>query len=337
MKELKKVNRTKWLYQAEKKVSWLTNDAEMLKSRLDGDYDDMAFQMFKFKDPVEAMIWRSKNDWTNDIMVNGARGNGKSNVMLALAKMLNEAFGFRFDEEFLEHVYYQGKSTRLSVFDLAEKHEPYQTLLMDEIHQFLSRYRASSTQNVEGKDFFAVKRDLHLNIIATTPSVRLVDGLAVDELFDWRINVYKRDKVKKRCYAIVEFRASSRDGWTQEWIEHSKIVVPYVNFRIFKLYQQLKDQNVYRDRTTFAEKKKLEEQRRKKAELQKQRQKLLELVPANKEDLSKEELEQVAIQLFLNGATKTFVQTHLEIGYVRSTRLYEKAQAIALKKNKGVS
>lgn len=197
-----------------------------LPSFLSGDWNRMTKLMYSMRSFEAAFIWRLMNQRDNAVIVEGERGEGKTNVMIYLLKRFNEYFGVPFS---VSNNIYLGRDVDLSVNFIGEDFRdfPFSSIAVDESEICFSGYRAQSIQNREAKIFMDTFRALKLGVFFVCPDKTALDSRIVDRC-NWNI-ICDWNEIDDRFVEVtVEYYGRSRDRSLFEWLEFEQLIIPYV-------------------------------------------------------------------------------------------------------------
>ena len=200
-----------------------------------GDWNTMTKWVFTFGSFIQACIARMRSDRDNAIIIEGERGEGKTNVLLFFIEYFCKYFGVPFS---VDRNIFLGRDVDLTVNWIAEefKETPFSAIGIDESEIPFSKYTAHSIQNREAKIFMDTFRELQLLVFFVCPDKEILDSRIVDRC-NWNI-ICDWNAIDKRYVEVtIEYYGKSKDRTRFRWLKFEEILIPYVDE---KIYQQLR-------------------------------------------------------------------------------------------------
>jgi hypothetical protein len=216
---------------------------ELLPSFLSGNWNKMTQLMFNLESFREAYIYRLEHRRDNACIVEGERGEGKTNVVLFLLRYFNTYFNVPFS---VDRNVYLGRDVDLSVNFVGQdfKNYPFSAIAIDEAEIPFSLYRAASIQNREAKIFMDTFRSLKLGIFFVCPDKSILDQRIVDRC-NWNIICDWNEIDKEYVEITIEYYGRSKDRTTFEWLQFEEILIPYIDKPIYDILDERKHGELY--------------------------------------------------------------------------------------------
>ncbi len=232
--------------------------------------------MFNHLKTLEKVLeWRAKNKKPIYITVEGESGEGKTNVLIWLLSWMLKNLGKGWkciacdqfdvdcedkdhDEEYFfdgieltstnfNHFFYVKRSLNLDTRIITKKHNPKDTICVDEFHQIMPHH--ASTQNRKVIDFVDTVREFPLYLIGATPSAMRLDT----KYFAFRnviqiIVDYTSVKKKWTKFDILVnalgVNAKGERNWQYLFLELDRII-PFQDKTLWKMSRKSKYKNTY--------------------------------------------------------------------------------------------
>lgn len=307
--------------------------AKIKPSFLKGNWNRMTKLMFQIGTFIECYTWRLENKRDNAVIIEGERGEGKTNTMLFLLMLFNYYFKVPFSQF---RSVYLGREVDLTVNFIKETHQPFESIAIDESEICFSMYRATSIQNREAKIFMDTFRDLQLGVFFVCPDKGILDTRIVERC-NWNIICDWNDIETKEVEVTIEYYGRYKDKTHFEWLMFDKLILPWVPAEIYRALYRRKNTKLYtRDgMTDFHETRK---EKDKAAQLQKRAERA---VVKQKIIDSKNTVSSKILELLRLGVTKSDIISLLRkeegvdnfrVKQMEQEYLIEVARAASLKK-----
>lgn len=208
-----------------------------------GEWNTMTKKVFSFGSFVKAFIWRLENERDNAVIIEGERGEGKTNVLLF--------FIFLFCNYFKVPVsiptnIFLGRDVDLTVNWVAKKFKnlPFSSIGIDEAEIPFSRYTAITIQNREAKIFMDTFRELKLGVFFVCPDKDILDPRIVDRC-NWNIICDWNSHNQKYVEATIEYYGKTKDRTRFKWLEFETLRIPYVDQQVYNQLRVMKHGDLY--------------------------------------------------------------------------------------------
>lgn len=154
-----------------------------------------------------------ERDLDNLVLFAGDPGNGKSTLMLQMARLLDPTFS-------IDRIHFTIKD----FLDSARSAKPYQCIAADEL--LVNRRRSMTGNNMDIVDFLQVCRALNLHLFICFPHAGMLDRAILDHRVRYRIDVTSqgRAQLTERFYRTIS-DISGKEEYVVTWREAS---VPWV-------------------------------------------------------------------------------------------------------------
>jgi len=208
-----------------------------------GDWNTMTRKVFELGTFVNAFIWRLETERDNAIIIEGERGEGKTNVLLFFVTLFNNYFKVPFA---VNNNIYLGRDVDLTVNWIAKdfKNYPFSSIGIDEAEIPFSKYTAITIQNREAKIFMDTFRELFLGVFFVCPDKDILDSRIVDRC-NWNIICDWNDMKKQQVEVTVEYYGKTKDRTRFKWLKFEEIIIPYVNTQIYNELRMIKHGDLY--------------------------------------------------------------------------------------------
>lgn len=212
---------------------------------ISGDWNRMTKWVFSQGSFIEAYIARLNTKRDNAVIIEGERGEGKTNVLLFLILYFCMYFKVPFS---VEKNIMLGRDVDLTINWIAErfKRHPFSALGVDEAEIPFSRYTAHAIQNREAKIFMDTFRELKLGVFLVCPDKDILDQRIVDRC-NWNIICDWNDEDKKQVEVTIEYYGKSKDRTRFRWLKYEEVVIPYVSVEIYNELRYKKHADLYTD------------------------------------------------------------------------------------------
>jgi hypothetical protein len=212
---------------------------------ISGDWNRMTKWIFSHGSFIEAYIARLKTNRDNAVIIEGERGEGKTNVLLFFLEYFNTYFKVPFS---VDRNVFLGRDVDLTVNWIAEdfKKTPLSAIGIDESEIPFSRYTAHSIQNREAKIFMDTFRELQLGVFLVCPDKDILDQRIVDRC-NWNIICDWNDEDKKEVEITVEYYGKTKDRTRFKWLKYEEIIIPYVSQELYDTLRYVKHADLYSD------------------------------------------------------------------------------------------
>ena len=210
-----------------------------------GDWNRMTKWVFSHDSFIDAYIARLKANRDNAVIIEGERGEGKTNCLLFFLLYFNTYFKVPFDEN---RNVYLGRDVDLTVNWIAEDYKPYpfSAIGIDEAEIPFSRYTALTIQNREAKIFMDTFRELQLGVFFVCPDKDILDQRVVDRC-NWNIICDWNDEQKQEVEITIEYYGKSKDRTRFRWLKYEELIIPYVPKEIYDGLKRRKHADLYTD------------------------------------------------------------------------------------------
>jgi hypothetical protein len=258
-----------------------------------GDWNTMTKKVFEKGGFVEAFIWRLQTERDNAVIIEGERGEGKTNVLLFFISLFNLFFKVPFT---VNKNVYLGRDVDLTVNWIAKdfKELPFSSIGIDEAEIPFSRYTAITIQNREAKIFMDTFRELFLGVFFVCPDKEILDQRIVDRC-NWNIIADWNDKDNQCVEVTIEYYGKSKDRTRFKWLKYEELMIPYVNEDVYEQLRMLKHADLY---SSAGLKKSFADQRKIKLEQVKKSKKIEQAMRVNAVVGSKADLDDKMLGLF---------------------------------------
>lgn len=211
-----------------------------------GEWNTMTKKIFSFGSFTKAFIWRLKNERDNAVIIEGERGEGKTNLLLFFILLFCSYFGVPFS---VPKNIFLGRDVDLTVNWIASafKNKPFSCIGIDEAEIPFSRYTAITIQNREAKIFMDTFRELKLGVFFVCPDKDILDPRIVDRC-NWNIICDWNDHKRRYVEATVEYYGKTKDRTRFKWLEYETIKVPYVDEQVYNQLRVMKHGDLYTDK-----------------------------------------------------------------------------------------
>jgi hypothetical protein len=210
---------------------------------ISGDWNTMTKWVFDQGSFTEACIARMNMDRDNAVIIEGERGEGKTNVLLWFIEYFNLYFGNSYS---VDRNIYLGRDVDLTVNWIAEdfRNQPNSAIGIDESEIPFSKYTAITIQNREAKIFMDVFRELKLLIFFVCPDKDILDSRIVDRC-NWNIICDWNDMDKKQVEVTVEYYGKLKDRTKFRWLRFEDLIIPYVDEAYYHQLRAKKHSDLY--------------------------------------------------------------------------------------------
>lgn len=210
---------------------------------ISGDWNRMTKWVFSHGSFIIAYIERLLTGRDNAVVIEGERGEGKTNVLLFLMLYFCMYFKVPFS---VDHNVKLGRDVDLTINWIAEKFRqyPFSALGVDEAEIPFSRYTAHAIQNREAKIFMDTFRELKLGVFLVCPDKDILDQRIVDRC-NWNIICDWNDEDKKEVEVTIEYYGKSKDRTRFRWLKYEEVVIPYVSEEIYNALRYKKHADLY--------------------------------------------------------------------------------------------
>jgi len=210
---------------------------------ISGDWNTMTKWVFEQGSFTEACIARMNMDRDNAIVIEGERGEGKTNVLLWFIQYFNLYFNNPYS---VDKNIYLGRDVDLTVNWIAEdfKGQPNSAIGIDEAEIPFSIYTAITIQNREAKIFMDTFRELKLLIFFVCPDKDALDKRIVDRC-NWNIICDWNDMDKKQVEITVEYYGKLKDRTKFRWLRFEDVIIPYVDEGYYNQLRAKKHSDLY--------------------------------------------------------------------------------------------
>lgn len=212
---------------------------------ISGDWNRMTKWIFSFGSFTKAYIARLQSKRDNAVIIEGERGEGKTNCLLFFLQYFNNFFKVPFS---VDRNVFLGRDVDLTVNWIANdfRQYPCSAIGIDESEIPFSRYTAHSIQNREAKIFMDTFRELHLGVFFVCPDKDILDQRIVDRC-NWNIICDWNDRKKKEVEIQIEYYGKTKDRTKFKWLKYEELVVPYIDEEIYQALQFIKHEDLYTD------------------------------------------------------------------------------------------
>lgn len=212
---------------------------------LAGDWNRMTKWVFSHGSFIDAYIARLNYNRDNAVIIEGERGEGKTNVLLFFLLYFNNYFKVPFS---VDRNVFLGRDVDLTVNWIAErfKDTPNSAIGIDESEIPFSRYGAITIQNREAKIFMDVFRELMLGVFFVCPDKDILDQRIVDRC-NWNIICDWNDEDKREVEVTVEYYGKNKDRTRFKWLKFEEIIIPYVDQSFYDALKYKKHSDLYTD------------------------------------------------------------------------------------------
>lgn len=208
-----------------------------------GEWNTMTRKMFEQDGFVNAFIWRLENNRDNAVIIEGERGEGKTNTLLFFLTEFNKYFNVPFS---VNTNIYLGRDVDLNVHWIGTdfKEYPFSSIGIDEAEIPFSKYTAITIQNREAKIFMDTFRELRLGIFFVCPDKDILDSRIVDRC-NWNIICDWNDEDNRQVEATIEYYGKTKDRTKFKWLRFEDLSIPYVDEVIYEELQHKKHTDLY--------------------------------------------------------------------------------------------
>lgn len=272
-----------------------------------GDWNAMTKKVFELGGFIEAFIWRLQTERDNAVIIEGERGEGKTNVLLFFLMLFNAFFKVPFT---VKNNIYLGRDVDLTVNWIANdfKDLPFSSIGIDEAEIPFSRYTAITIQNREAKIFMDTFRELFLGVFFVCPDKDILDPRIVDRC-NWNIIADWKDEDNRCVEVTIEYYGKSKDRTRFKWLKYEELIIPYVDEQVYEQLRMIKHGDLY---SSDGLKKSFKEQRKVKLEQVKKSQKIEQAMKVKAIVSSKADLDDKMFELFKLDLPKYRIQALLK-------------------------
>ncbi len=212
---------------------------------LTGDWNRMTKWVFSHGTFLKAYIARLNANRDNAVIIEGERGEGKTNCLLFFLQYFNTHFQVPFS---VDRNVLLGRDVDLTVNWIAEEFggNPNSAIGIDESEIPFSRYGAITIQNREAKIFMDVFRELKLGVFFVCPDKDILDQKIVDRC-NWNIICDWNDEDKREVEVTIEYYGKNKDRTRFKWLKYQSLIIPYVDESIYDALKYKKHSDLYTD------------------------------------------------------------------------------------------
>lgn len=151
-----------------------------------------------------------KRDLDNVVLFAGDPGNGKSTLMLQIARLLDPTFE-------INRIHF----TVNNFLNDAKQRKPFECVAADEL--LMHRRKSMTKENIDMVDFMQVCRALNLHILLCFPHAGMLDRAVLDRRVRYRIDVPKQGiaQLSERHFKTIR-DISGREDYAVVWTPASK-------------------------------------------------------------------------------------------------------------------
>lgn len=276
----------------------------------DWNYRTKRMMSLDFK---SALRWRQERNITNNVIVIGETGSGKTNVVLTLIVLFMKMYSIT------NWTLEIGKHLDFDLHKILATFGQNSLIVTEEAHDSFNRYAARSIQNRSLMATLESIRKHNVHFIFVTPNFDNIDMNVFSKAIHWLIIVQENDHENKRVKVRIDYNCKFANMREQDFYEHSTYWFNWVDEQEFLDYDEKvenygKDSNVKdfkKERREFLQKTKQDIEAEKISKFSKLVSKTR--IPV-KRDKKREVQIKLARQGFEIGLNKTQVGSILGIG-----------------------
>ena len=210
---------------------------------ISGNWNRMTKWVFSQGSFIQAYIARIMMKRDNAVIIEGERGEGKTNVLLFFLLYFNTYFKQPFT---VERNVMLGRDVDLTINWIAEdfRQTPNSAIGIDESEIPFSRYTGITIQNREAKIFMDTFRELELGIFFVCPDKDVLDQKIVDRC-NWNIICDWNSEDKREVEVTIEYYGKTKDRTRFQWLKYEELIIPYVSQDLYDALRYKKHADLY--------------------------------------------------------------------------------------------